>query len=47
MVAAEIPRQKAWFAANDLTRSFYAGACPNKKAFNEMSKALIFLNNRL
>jgi len=21
-------------AANDLTRSFYGGACPNKKAFN-------------
>jgi len=34
-MAAEIPRQKAWFGANDLTRSFYGGACPNKKTFNE------------
>jgi hypothetical protein len=43
-MVAEIPRQKAWFGANSLTRSFYGGACP-KKTFNE--NALKALNNLL
>ena len=34
--------------ANDLTRSFYGGACPNKKAFNENAlKALNILLEEL
>jgi hypothetical protein len=35
-----VERSGTEIAENDLTRSFYEGACQNKKAFNEKSKAL-------
>jgi hypothetical protein len=40
-----VERSGTEIAANSLTRSFYGGACPNKKTFNE--NALKALNNLL